>query len=150
MVAGNLSDRLAQRWPRSRLAFQYVGLLGAAPFIYLIGRADSLMLCCTGLALFGLFRGVYDSNLFAGPFEVTPAPYRSSLLGFILCFGFLTGAFAPVVLAELSKQLGLDQAVGLLSVVHAGAGCVVLLAAMATFGKDYKKTHLLERKPNHA
>lgn len=145
VVAGKLSDRLAQRWPRSRLAFQYVGLLGAAPFIWLMGQAHSLVVCCTGLALFGLFRGIYDSNLFAGPFEVVPAPYRSSLLGFILCFGFLAGAFAPVVLAWLAAQLGLDQAVALLSVVHAGAGILVLLAALSTFGRDYAKTSLFER-----
>ncbi len=150
VVGGQWSDRLARRWPRSRLAFQYVGLLGAAPFIWLMGQADRLMVCCLGLALFGLFRGIYDSNLFAGPFEVTPAPYRSSLLGFILCFGFLGGAFAPVLLAELAQQVGLDRAVSLLSVVHAGAGVLVLLAALTTFRRDYTKTHLLEKNPSHA
>jgi len=150
VVGGRLSDRLAQRWPRSRLAFQYVGLLGAAPFIYLMGRADSLLLCCTALALFGLFRGVYDSNLFAGPFEVVPPQYRASLLGFILCFGFLAGAFAPVVLAQWAERFGLDRAVASLAAVHTLAGVLVVLAALISFSRDYRKTHLLERNPKYA
>lgn len=141
ILGGWVSDRLAQRRPASRLAFQYVGLLGAAPFIYWMGMSNYIVGCCVGLAVFGLFRGIYDSNLFAGPFEVVPAPYRSTLLGFILCFGFLVGAFAPLVLAEVSDHLGLDRAMALLSVVHATAGVLVIVAALTSFARDYAKMH---------
>ena len=134
----------AKRSPRSRMIFEYVGLICAAPFIYLMGAADQLWLCCVALAIFGLFRGIYDSNLFAAPFEVIPARLRSSALGIILSFGFLTGAFSPLVLSRLSKSFGLDGAIASLSIVHLTAGLIVVVATYTTFSRDFQRNQQLE------
>jgi len=136
VLGGRLSDFWARRRRRARMEFQYVGLILAAPFIWLMGAADELWICCLSLACFGLFRGIYDSNLFAAPFEVIPPRLRSSALGIILSFGFLTGAFAPLALARLSKTFGLDGAMSWLSAVHLAAGLIVAAAAYTTFPRD--------------
>ena len=121
------------------MVFEYTGLLGATPFIYLMGATSQLWVCCVGLSLFGLFRGVYDSNLFAAPFELIPRRLRSNALGVMLSFAFLTGAFSPLVLARLSRHLGLDGAIASLSVVHFAAGALVLIATYTTFTRDYHR-----------
>ena len=136
VLGGRFSDLLARRRRIVRMEFEYTGLLLAAPFIYLMGAADQLWLCCLGLSLFGLFRGVYDSNLFAAPFEVIPARLRSSALGVMLSFAFVMGAFAPIVLARLAKRLDLDGAIASLSVVYVVSAALVVVAAYTTFQRD--------------
>ncbi len=142
VVGGRISDSLARRRPRARMNFEYTGLILAAPFIFLMGATDQLWLCCAALAVFGLFRGIYDSNLFAAPFEVIPSRLRSSALGIILSFGFLTGAFSPLVLSRLSRTLGLDGAIASLSLVHLTAGLIVVIATYTTFSRDYARNQL--------
>ena len=139
VIGGKISDTWARRRPISRMKFEYAGLLLAVPFIYLMGATDHLWICCVALAFFGLFRGFYDSNLFAAPFEVIPPRLRSSALGIMLSFAFLTGAFSPLVLARLSKTLGLDGAIASLSIVHLVAGLIVVVATYTTFSRDYAR-----------
>lgn len=139
VLGGRFSDLLARRRRLVRMEFEYAGLLLAAPFIYLMGAADQLWLCCLGLSIFGLFRGVYDSNLFAAPFEVIPARLRSSALGVMLSFAFLMGAFAPLVLARLAKHLDLDGAMASLAVVYLVSAALVVIAAYATFQRDAER-----------
>ena len=139
VLGGRISDTLARRRPITRMVFEYLGLILAAPFIYLMGTTDHLWICCVGLSLFGLFRGIYDSNLFAAPFEVIPPRLRSSALGVMLSFAFLTGAFSPLVLAHLSKSYGLDGAIASLSAVHLAAGLIVVIATYTTFSRDYRR-----------
>jgi sugar phosphate permease len=139
VLGGRISDLLARRRRIVRMEFEYLGLLLAAPFIYLMGAASQFWLCCLGLSVFGLFRGVYDSNLFAAPFEVIPARLRSSALGVMLSFAFLMGAFAPIVLARLAKNLGLDGAVASLAVVYVASAVLVVVAAYTTFQRDAER-----------
>jgi len=139
VLGGRISDVLARRRRIVRMEFEYLGLLLAAPFIYLMGAASQFWLCCLGLSVFGLFRGVYDSNLFAAPFEVIPARLRSSALGVMLSFAFLMGAFAPIVLARLAKNLGLDGAIASLAVVYVASAALVVVAAYTTFQRDAER-----------
>jgi sugar phosphate permease len=135
--AGRLSDRLA-RWRRNvRMEFEYLGLLLAAPFIVLMGWTDSLTLCLVGLAGFGFFRGVYDSNLFAAPFDLVAPQIRSSLVGVMLSFAFIVGATAPVLLAWGQGHLGMSVAISLLGAVYVLGGTSVLVALYTTFARDY-------------
>lgn len=147
VLGGRISDLLARRRRIVRMEFEYLGLLLAAPFIYLMGSASQLWLCCLGLSVFGLFRGVYDSNLFAAPFEVIPARLRSSALGVMLSFAFLMGAFAPIVLARLARSLGLDGAMSSLAVVYLASATLVVVAAYTTFQRDAKRISSVDETP---
>ena len=136
-VGGWMSDRFAHRWRTSRMQFEYVGLLLGAPFIWWMGQAGSATLCCVALAGFGLFRGVYDSNLFAAPFDVIEPRYRSSAVGVMLCCAFVMGASASTILAWIALRLDMATAISSMAGVYVVAGLFVLLALFTSFAREY-------------
>lgn len=137
LVGGRISDLLAPRRYTARMETEALGLLLGAPFVLLMGAADQLWLCFLGLSLFGLFRGVYDSNLFAAQFDVIPPRLRSSSVGLMLAFGFMVGAIGPYLLGLLKGSLGLTVGISLLSVVYFAAGVCMLVARFLFFPRDY-------------
>lgn len=137
ILGGKLSDNLALKRKKVRMEFEYLGLLLGAPFIYMMAVVDTKIMCYTGLALFGLFRGVYDSNLFAALFDVIEPKYRASSMGLMLCFAFSIGALAPVVLGWLKTAMGLEVGISMLSVFYIIGGILILISLKLFFKNDY-------------
>jgi MFS family permease len=137
MVGGKLSDRWAHARRNIRMEFEYIGLLGGAPFIVLMGLADSPTWCLVGLSGFGLFRGIYDSNLFVALFDVIEPRLRSSAVGVMLCFAFTAGSTAPLLLGWAEKPLGMSAAIALLGLGFFAGGVLILTSLYTTFGRDY-------------
>jgi hypothetical protein len=63
LAGGRLADARAPRSAIYRPIIQAAGLFLGAPFIFLLGWSRSKVLVYASLALFGIFRGLYDSNL---------------------------------------------------------------------------------------
>jgi fucose permease len=106
--------------------------------------ADQLWLCYLGISLFGLFRGIYDSNLFAAQFDVIPPRLRSSSVGLMLAFGFIVGAPGPYLLGLIKGRLGLTLGISLLSVVYFAAGVCMLAARFLFLPRDYVREDTAE------
>ena len=132
-IASRVSDRLAAKSRKARMATNLVGLLAGAPCIYLAYHADSLVLCATGLFLFGLAHGIYDSNMFASLYDVIKPRYRGSSTGFMCCGAFLVGMVSPALLGMM-KDAGVSYKAGLsgLSLAYL-AGALVVLFTMTVF-----------------
>ena len=107
MVGSRIADRLVRARPGIRMEMNILGLVLGAPFILWMSRAGSFGAVCWAMGLFGLFRGIYDSNQFASIFDVVAPRYRASAMGVMLCFAFVFGAVAPVVLGCFSLASGL-------------------------------------------
>jgi MFS family permease len=137
IAGGRIADRLAPRRPAIRIEIKALGLLLGAPFIALLGFAPSAVLVYVALAGFGLFRGLYDSNLFAALYDVVPPRCRSSATGLMLCYGFTTGAFAPVVLGYVKKHVSLSLGLSSLAVLYLLSAAIIWLARQKFFAKDY-------------
>ena len=71
-LGARISDRLVSRRPSVRMETNIAGLALAVPFIVWMAYAPSLLSCGAAMALFGVFRGVYDSNLMASLFDIIP------------------------------------------------------------------------------
>ena len=136
LLGGAVADRLVARWPGVRIGVQWLGMILAAPFIYLMADGHHAWICYLGLAGFGLFRGLYDSNLFATPFDVIPVRFRSSVVGLMLCGAFLVGATSPLVLGLMKQPLGLRAGLIVLAVVYLASGLVVAVAHTVFFHRD--------------
>lgn len=108
LAGARLSDRLALTRKGARLELQMLGLLFCAPFVLLIAWAQNPIWCYVGLAGFGLFRGVYESNLFASLFDVVAPRYRATAVGLMLSVGFIFSAFAPIVMGWSKENFGLS------------------------------------------
>jgi MFS family permease len=137
LLGGRISDMLAARRRTVRIETEFTGLFLGAPFIFLMGATDSFWICCLGLAGFGLFRGVYDSNLYAVLFDVIEPRYRSSAVGLMLSFVFFVSAFAPVALGWAKTTIGLSTAMSALSLAYVIGGTILFAAWKFTFRKDY-------------
>ncbi len=141
ILAGRLSDKLAQKNPSVRLVMQGAGLLFAVPFIVLIGHSQLLFLVYLGLAGFGFGRAFFDANTYTVLYDVIPEKYRASASGVKIMTGFLVGASAPLILGLLKPRLGLSFGISMLSVVWIICGVLLILASRYTFQKDYNKIH---------
>lgn len=64
-----------------------------------MGKSGSLPVLYVALVLFGLFRGVYEANLWASIYDIVDARYRSAATGFMLSFGLVIGALSPYIWA---------------------------------------------------
>jgi sugar phosphate permease len=136
IIGGSFSDRFAKVNPRNRLLIQAIALLCGAPFIYFIGQGDTLTITYAALAFFGIFRGAYDSNIFASLFEVVKPAIRSSSAGLMLMFAFLTGAFSPYILGKLKPTLGLAEGMSRLWISYVLGGLLIVIAIVFYFKKD--------------
>ena len=143
LIGARIADRLSFRITGIRGIVQAFGLLLAAPFILLMGISNTPLIIYLCLALFGLFRGVYDSNIFAALYDVIEPKYRSTATGLMLMFAFITGAAAPYILGLIKPALGLAWGLSALSIVYIFSA-LCIFAAVRFF---YKKDLIIELKP---
>jgi len=136
LAGARFSDKLAPRFRCIRLDVEIFGLLAASPFIAVLAFSDNLLWVYVAMGLFGFFRGIYDSNLFAALFDVIEPRYRATATGLMLACAFTTGSFASVILGWMKGVYGLEWGMLLLAVVFALGGFVLLAARLFTFKKD--------------
>lgn len=141
ILAGKLSDKLARKNPAKRLIMQAAGLLGAAPFIILMGNAQALPLIYVGFAGFGFARAFFDANTYSVLYDVIPPRYHSSVSGIMMMTGFSVGSISPLALGYLKPITGLAFGFSLLAVVWVVCGLLLLIAYRYYFSKDYDKAH---------
>lgn len=136
IIGGKLADYYSLKVKKARLIVQGIALLLASPFIYWMAASTTELTTYSALFIFGIFRGAYDSNIFASLYEVVPENIRSSASGIMLMGAFLVGAFSPYILGVLSPSLGLSNGLSLLSLVYVLGSFFVLVAAFMFFKKD--------------
>jgi MFS transporter, Spinster family, sphingosine-1-phosphate transporter len=139
LAGGRLADRLAARSRLSRPLVQAAGLFGGAPFIFLLGWAEWGAAVFAGMALFGVFRGLYDSNLLASLYEVVRPEARATATGMFMAAGFLFGGTASVIVGSLSQRLGLGMALASTSLAYVVGGLTLLAACALWFRRDAER-----------
>ena len=126
-LGGRISDKLAKTRPSVRMETNIAGLALAMPFIVWMAYAPSLATCSIAMALFGVFRGVYDSNLMASLFDIIPQKYHASGAGIMLSCAFVFGSTSPVVLGFVKDSFSSTVALASLGAFYlAGAGIIAI------------------------
>ena len=134
-IGGRVSDRLAKRRPSVRMETNIAGLALAVPFIVWMAYAPSLLSCGIAMALFGVFRGVYDSNLMASLFDIIPQRYHASGAGLMLSGAFVFGSTAPVVLGILKDAFSSSAGIASLAAFYLAGAAIIVFARHCAFGK---------------
>lgn len=137
MIASRISDKLVRNRPGIRMEMNIIGLLIGAPFIYWMAKAQSFDAICWAMGLFGVFRGVYDSNQFASIFDVVEPRYRASAMGMVLLFAFSFGAIAPYIMGVVKDNFGLSLALLSLPVFFILGAVIILIARIFFHKRDY-------------
>ena len=137
LIGGPISDALAPRVAGGRLRIQTAAmLLGAVAIVYM-GFGATVLAACAGMAVFGLFRGLYESNTHASLFEVIEPKYRSSAVGAMVMVAFLAGAAAPWLMGVLCDQgLTMSSVFAGYSLAYVIGGLAVGLALVVFYKRD--------------
>ena len=96
----------------------------------------SLPVVIIALSGLGLFRGIYDSNLFAALFDVIEPRYRSSATGFMLSIGFIISSLSPVLLGFIKERSGLSFGFPVLGLAFVLSAAIVFVNMKVFFKKD--------------
>lgn len=136
LAAARITDMLIDKIKGIRAVVPMLGLFAGAPFIYLMGQSRSLSVLYVALVLFGLFRGVYEANLWASVYDIVDVRYRSAATGFMLSFGLVIGALSPAILGLLKPAFGLANGFACLSAVYVFSALCILTAVLFFYKKD--------------
>lgn len=141
MIGSPLGGWLADLWRRKtaggRMLVQALAVLAGAPFVFLCGQTQSVAWLILALTAWGLFKGVYDANIFASAFDVIPPEIRGTTAGLMNMLGWLGGgASAPLVIGILAENFGLGWAISSAALVYVAAGILLFLAALFLAPRD--------------
>jgi len=141
-LGGWLADVLRRRFPGGRIAVQLIGLLGAAPFVVWCGQTVSVTSLVLALTCWGLFKGLYDANIFASVLDVVRPEARGTAVGFMNMIGWLVGAgTAPVAIGYIAQRASLSFAISVASVALIAASILLIIAIVFTVGRDVERLH---------
>lgn len=141
LLAGRLSDALAKKNPANRLLLQALGLLVAAPFIWMMGISANLSLIYIGFAGFGFGRAFFDANTYAVLYDVIPERYQSSASGVMMMTGFAVGSLSSIILGYLKSIIGLSLGISSLAIIWVLCGILCLVGYRYYYMKDYNRIH---------
>ena len=134
---GWLADRWAAHHAGGRILVQALGLLSGSVFVFLVGVSSQVSLLLLSMTLFGLCKGVYDSNIFASIFDVVEPRARATAAGIMNTVGWSGGALGPFIVGWLSKHgrhatemENMSAAIAYCSVIYI-LGAALLLAAVS-------------------
>lgn len=143
-VGGWIADALRRRTPRGRLIVQAIGVFGGAPFVAICGMTQSVAWLIAALTAWGLFKGLYDANIFASVFDVIRPEARGTAAGFMNTVGWLAGGgSAPLVIGIIAQRESLDLAIALASLVYLAAGILLLAGIFLYVKRDAARVQAL-------
>ncbi len=139
-VGGWLADALRRRFAGGRIAVQMIGVLGAAPFVVWCGQTLSVESLIVALTVWGFFKGMYDSNIFAAMLDVVPLEARGTAVGFMNLTGWLVGAgAAPVLIGYIAQRSSLGFAISIAAIALVMAAALLLVAILVTVSRDLER-----------
>ena len=118
---------------------QAVGVFGGAPFVLLCGMTRSAAWMVVALIAWGIFKGLYDANIFAYIFDVVPPEARGTAAGFMNMVGWLGGGSAPVVIGYIADHRSLSLAISMTAAMYLLAGVLLVLGMMKLGSRDYSR-----------
>lgn len=140
MIGGRMSDKMAQKSKLARMRTEYIGLLGGAPFLLAVGFSSNIWVAGAAMALYGIFRGVYDSNIYAAMFDVIDPKLRASSVGILTAFAFIVGCLAPVYLGAVQGDgtsiENFSWGISSMGLFFLVGGLLIAAAAKYTFLKE--------------
>ena len=138
-LGGRISDKLVKARPSVRMETNIAGLALAVPFIVWMAYAPSLPSCGVAMALFGVFRGVYDSNLMASLFDIIPQRYHASGAGLMLSCAFVFGSTSPVVLGLVKDAFSSTAALASLAGFYLAGAALIAVARRRQYFRSQKE-----------
>ena len=117
----------------------------------LCGQTQLVVWVLFALTAWGLFKGLYDSNIFASIFDVIPPEARGTAAGFMNMVGWLAGGgLAPVMIGYIATKSSLSLAISLTALVYVAAGILLLIGILAFVTRDVARAEFQLRAESRA
>jgi MFS family permease len=125
-IGGLAADYWGTRHVKGRIWVQSAGLAAAAPFLFLIAVANAQALLIVALLMFGIGRGIYDSNAMPVLCQIAPAQYRSTGYGVFNFVSCMVGGITAAAAGYLKSAIGLGLAFQFAAAILIAAALVLL------------------------
>lgn len=140
VVGGMLADSWSRRFEGGRIATQALGIILGAPFVFLCGWTRDLTLLMFAMTLFGLFKGIYDANIWASLYDVVPASRRGTAVGMMNMVGWIGGALGVMAIGwAVDGGLTMSQAISSAAAIYLAVAIMLLLASFIFAKADVRK-----------
>jgi MFS family permease len=130
LAGGWMADNLARGQGVSgrsgRQFTQMIGLFCGVPFIFLQGWTHMTFILIIAMSGFGLFKGLYDANIWASLYEVIPVGRRGTTVGLMNSIGWLGGGLAPIAIAAGSQRFTMGTCISATAIIYLCGGLVLL------------------------
>ncbi|GAB3907921.1 MFS transporter [Larkinella knui] len=136
LLGGFLADRWSRTNPRARLLLPAIGLLLAAPGVFLASTTDMLPLAVAGFVLYALTRTFSDANMMPILCLITDSRYRATGYGVLNMFSCIVGG-AGIYLGGMLRDSHID-----VSVLFRVAAVLMVLCAGILFSIRIKPEEL--------
>ena len=97
---------------------QALGLFCGVPFIFVVGWTLQVPSLIAAMTCFGLFKGLYDSNIWASLHDVVPPERRATAVGVVNSIGWLGAGAATVTIAVASQRFGMSACISATSLIY--------------------------------
>ncbi|HEV2498685.1 MAG TPA: MFS transporter [Terriglobia bacterium] len=142
VIGGWTADLLHKRKSSGRVLVQGLAVFAGAPFVWLCGATQTVSVLIFALTAWGLFKGLYDANIFASLYDVVPAEARGTAAGFMNMVGWAGGGgLGPAVVGFVAERSSLGAAISLSALVYILAG--VFLSIPVLFERRLYGTNCL-------
>lgn len=122
---GWLADHLAMKRNGGRLLVQIGGLMVGSAFVWGVGRANEVSWLMVAMVGFGLCKGFYDANIFAGLYDFVQPEARATAAGLMNTVGWGGGAMGPLAVgwytgggSEVVQMERMSQAFGACAMIY--------------------------------
>ncbi|MBX7075478.1 MAG: MFS transporter [Pirellulales bacterium] len=142
LLGGVLADRWSGMLPGGRIAVQALGIILGAPFIFLCGWTQNMAILMGAMTLFGLFKGIYDSNIWAALYDVVPASRRSTAVGLMNMIGWFGAGLGTILIGvAVDRGMSMSVAIGSTSIIYLLVALLLLTAALVFARRDVARAH---------
>jgi MFS family permease len=130
---GILADAFAKRFAGGRMLVQAIGLTVGSVFVFSVGITRDVGTLLIAMTLFGICKGLYDSNIFASLYDAIEPRARATAAGIMNTVGWGGGALGPVAVGWFSSHGRHASEVDNMSEAIAAGGAVYLVGAILLF-----------------
>ena len=140
LIGSRICDKLFSKIKHIRFSLNLIGFLFIAPFLFLSANTDTLTMCKLSLFLYGVFKGICDSCIFASILDVVPVRYRASGMGIMICGGFFIGSTSSTILGFIRDRFSLTAGISSLSIFCLLNVIMLFIIIKFFFKRDYENS----------
>ena len=133
ILGGVVADHWVKWRSDGRILIQALAILLGAPFVFLCGYTRNTWVLMAAMSLFGLCKGMYDSNLTPAFYDVVPPSRRSAATGLMNFIGWLGAGLGSIMIGvAVDHHITMSVAISSTALIYL---CVAILLYFAARGR---------------